>query len=68
MEGTNRRRRLGANAWREILARLTASGDSVSARPLLLKPVGTAVNPFNFGHASGSGWFDKLRKQVAEAF
>lgn len=31
MEGTNKRRRLSANAWRDVLARFTASGESVSA-------------------------------------
>lgn len=31
MEGTNKRRRLNANTWREVLARFTASGESVSA-------------------------------------
>jgi len=31
MEGTKKRRRLSANAWREILARFNTSGESVSA-------------------------------------
>jgi hypothetical protein len=30
MEGANKRRRLSANAWREVLARFTASGESVA--------------------------------------
>ncbi len=55
MEGTNKRRRLSANAWREVLARFAASGESVSA---FCRAEGLSAN-------SLQRWRDRLASDTA---